>query len=392
MTDLQVALPSIHRLEFPVGRTETGELLSADLDQLQHLLVSGVSGSGKSVFLDSMLLTLLTGSTPQQLRLLLCDTKILSFTWCRHVRNLLVPVCTDHTFISRALSWASDECQKRLSIMANSACRKISTYNDHAWESFCPELPQIIIVVDDIAEIFHTQPGAIASVSSILSAGRAAGIHLVAVTQTPSERNIKKLFSQFPGRMIFQPVSVSEFQFLTQQKPLPVPNAPGDAVFCCDVSCKAVHALKPKAVDYSQMPKDGLPEYEEEVLQKVETPVQQANSDPSAGTITDPLFSAAVEIVLREGPASTSLLQRRLKLGYSKAAALLDEMERRGIVGPFRGARPRNVLITAEEWARITQTLEENRGTKEPATAENPSEKSPSIWKRVKKVLYPLKP
>lgn len=349
MSSFQTAFSELKGLGFPVGMGVDGQVVTADLSKLHHLFIAGATGSGKSVFLDSFLLTVLAHNTPEQLRLVLCDTKLLGFSRHGKVSHLLLPICTAIETIFAALDYVHGECQHRLELLSITQCRQVGSYNDQVWEAFLPELPQIVLVLDDISMIFSARPEAEGIVADLLSKGRTVGIHLVAATQTPSVKKVKQLLSLFPARLVLPLTSLSEFWTISQQKKLPPPTAPGDALFCSGSTCQVVRTwmLEEKFAD--------------EVLDTLPT---EKRFDSAFFELLDPhrakkeeveeLLPAAIQAVVAEGSASTSLLQRRLKVGYSTAAALLDELEHRGIIGPFCGGRPRSILISPASLRRNT--------------------------------------
>lgn len=341
MTSFQTAFSEVKGLGFPVGAGVDGQVVTADLSKLHHLFIAGATGSGKSVFLDSFLLTILAHNTPEQLRLVLCDTKLLGFSRYGKVSHLLLPICTAIGTIFAVLDYVHSECLRRLERLSTIQCRQVDSYNDHMWEAFLPELPRIILVLDDISMILNARPEAEGIIAALLSKGRTVGIHLVAATQTPSIKKVKQLLSLFPARLVLPLTSLSEFRTVSQQKNLSPPTAPGDALFCSGSTCQVVRTwmLEEK--------------FAGEVLNTLPT---EKRFDSSFFELLNPhrakkedveeLLPAAVQLVKNEGSASTSLLQRRLKVGYSTAVALLDELEHQGIIGPFCGGQPRSVLIS----------------------------------------------
>lgn len=338
MAPFQAAFSSLNGLQFFVGQNGDVGVVTADLSKLHHLFLAGATGSGQSVFLDSLLLSILAHNTPEQLQLVLCDTKMLGFIRYHKTANLLLPICTAIETICAALSYVQSECQRRLELLSAAQCRQMGSYNDKAWEAFLPELPQIILVLDDISVVFSARPEAEKAVADLLSKGRSVGIHLIAATQTPTIGPIKRLLSLFPSRLILPLTSSTDFHAVSQQKKFPPPSTPGDALFCSGISAQPVHTWMPEEA------------FIHEVLASV--PVAKKPIDARLGPVDlhsslekkeekiETLLSAAIQVVTSEGSASTSLLQRRLKIDYSTAAALLDEMKHQGIVGPLHNSQP----------------------------------------------------
>lgn len=345
MRTLQDALSQTTALEFPLGDDRSGSLVKTDLSKINHLLVSGTTGSGKSVFIDSMLLTLTTHNPPEKLRLLLCDTKGTEFLPYSTSGHLLIPVCTDAHRIAAVFQWVQTEIQKRLRIFANTAVRSITSYNDLAWEGFENELPHIIIVADDLSAVISQFPESVAPMKQILSAGRTAGVHLIAVTQTPTAKNTKDITSLFFSKIVFQSASISELRHTTGQRNSAHLLHPGDALFCSGTFIPA-KTIMPSTKDFEGLTQAEGTQYDATIINAVCPPPPDKND-------YDELLPNAIEIVLETGMASVSMLQRRLKLGYSRCVRLIDQMEEQGIVGPFEGSKPRQVLISKAQWQKL---------------------------------------
>ena len=357
---LQDAFSQTTALEFPLGADKSGSLVKADLTEINHLLVSGTIGSGKSVFIDSMLLTLTTHNSPEKLRLLLCDTKGTEFLPYSTSGHLLIPVCTDAHKIAAVLQWVQTEIQNRLRIFAETKVRNISSYNGLAWEAFGNELPHIIIVVDDLSTVVNQCPESVSPIKQVLSAGRTAGIHLIAVTQTPMVKNTKDITSLFFSKVVFQSASTAELRHMTgQRNPMRLIHT-GDALFCSGTLIP-VKAIMPNTKDFECLTLADGTQYDATIINAI------CPSPPDKNDY-DALLPNAIEIVVETGMASVSMLQRRLELGYSRAAHLVDQMEEKGIVGPFEGSMPRKVLITKEQW----QILQHEQGLSIPALVPEP--------------------
>ena len=350
--------------EFPIGELQDGAIAKTDLLQINHLLVSGATGSGKSVFVDSVLLTLMFHNTPDKIRLILCDTKSTEFLQYNSAEHLLVPVCTTQDKISGVLQWVKSESNKRLQLFSAVGAKNIFSYNDRSWEEFRDEMPHIVVIIDDLSTVINSSPEASELIKHILSVGRTVGVHLIAVTQTPAAKHTKEISLLFFSKAIFQTASLTDYRLLTGKRTASPLNNAGDVLFCNGTSQLQGHTIIPGANDtnnildsvYSTATK-----YDECVMHEVEKNTEEdgradggmGGSGPGGGEDYDKLLPAAIDVVLEVGQASVSTLQRRLKLGYGRAARLVDQMEEKGVVGPFEGSKPRVILITKEQWQEM---------------------------------------
>lgn len=366
MAPFQAAFSSLKGLQFLVGEDGNRDVVTADLSKLHHLFLAGATGSGKSVFLDSFLLSILAHSTPEQLQLVLCDTKMLGFSRYSKTAHLLLPICTAIETVSAALEHVQRECWRRLDLLSTAQCRRVDSYNDQAWEAFLPELPRIVLVLDDISVILNARPEAENLVADLLSKGRVVGIHLIAATQTPTVKPIKRLLSLFPSQLILPLTSRAAFHAVSRQKKLPSPAAPGDALFCTGASAQPVHTWMPEETFINEV-LASLP-IAEKPTDTLIKPIDLYRSQEEEIKI---LLPAAIQVLTTEGSASTSLLQRRLKINYSTAAALRGEMERQGIISPLSVNLPYSTPAASAQleknpWLKTVLLGCRKHGTKNP--------------------------
>ncbi len=231
-------------MEFPIGKDSKDELVKADLSQINHLFIAGASGTGKSVFLDTMIRSLIFNNSSQDVRFILCDTKIVDFAPFNGTPNLLMPVVSDHSRISGILEWAVMHGMKRLETFSSVKAKSISSYNDQAWEKFDAELPKIVLIIDDIAEVLQVSQNAKDNIRRILSIGWQAGIHLILSTKTPATKHLKEIIPQFFSKMAFQMSSPSELQLLAgKKKGLPAILDIGEALYCTGTVVTTVHTI-----------------------------------------------------------------------------------------------------------------------------------------------------
>lgn len=372
MHNFSDALKQTEGLCFPLGETERGEIMYADLADISHLLVAGASGTGKSVFINSLLLSLISNNGPENLRLILCDTKIVEFSAFNGIRHLLFPVCANANLIYGALQWAANETEKRLRDFSTAGKKSLSTYNDYTWEEFVSDtgLPQIVVVVDDFASALLEQPEMANSIRTILLNGRTTGVHLIFSSQTPTWKMVKGISTLFRSKILFPVASKAESTALIGSTAAFSVGGCGDAVYSNGRTLSRVKSFIADAEVSSgicESAKSTGPIYSEEIMRKVEQLSAKRTALPyEDDTGYDELLPAAVDFVLGIGQASVSMIQRRLKLGYGRAASLVDQMEEKGIVGPFDGSRPRQLLITKEQWQEMQYKQSLLQDTQEP--------------------------
>ena len=348
------ALNKTKNLSFPVGEDENGKILCTDLISISHMMISGATGTGKSVFLHTVLSALLSQNSPNMLRILICDTKIVEFCAYNGLPHLLSPVVTDPQKIVTLLDWANFEIKKRLNVMASEKIKSISSYNDHAWESFEDELPRIVIVLDDFSSVLLSSPEAEDKIKNIILYGRSTGVHLIAVSQTPTWKRAKQISLLFTTKVLFSASSANQSKLLIGKRGAETLGPCGEAFFsqngAIPVRIKTIMAKENELSDLlGKVRLSCPPQYEESVFENIEASI--VASDKMNDWEDDELLPHAIDVVVDTGIASVSMLQRQLKLGYSRAARLVDQMEERGIVGPFDGSKPRQVLVTKEQWA-----------------------------------------
>lgn len=339
-----------HNLMIALGKDVAGKVWFADLPKMPHLLVAGATGSGKTVCINTIILSLLYQNTPETLRFIMVDPKRVELTLYNGIPHLLTPVITDAAKTVNALKWAIGEMERRFDTLAQSGCRDIISYNKVSEE----KLPYIVFVIDELADLMAMAASEVeAGIIRIAQMARAVGIHLIVATQRPSVEVITGLMkANIPARIAFSVASLIDSRTI-----LDCPGAEkllgrGDMLYLtADLSKpKRVQGAFVSEEEMKRVVKsikgDNLPSYDESIVSK--------NSNAgNGGTINlfggasddqDSLFDEAKRVVIESGKASASLLQRRLKVGYARAARLLDELEEAGIVGPADGAKPREVF------------------------------------------------
>ena len=357
------------KLTFAIGMDITGEPIVGDVPKLPHMLVAGTTGSGKSVCLNSIILSILYKASPEDVRFVMIDPKMVEFKVYNTIPHLLVPVVTDAKKAAGALQWATFEMMKRYTLFSETNARDLEGYNQIAAKSDDERepMPQIIVVIDELADLMMTAAKEVEeSVCRIAQMGRAAGIHLIIATQSPRADVITGLMkANIPSRIAFKVSSALESRIILD----PGSNADklvghGDMLYAPTGSAKPMRlqgtwvsdAEREKVIEYIE--KSGETQFSEEVMGEIEKAAEMKSSGekPSAdadGSDYDELLPQAVDVIFETGQASVSLLQRRLKLGYSRAARIVDQMEEMGVVGQFEGSKPRNILITKDQWRQM---------------------------------------
>lgn len=358
------------RLTVALGKDIGGNITLADLSKMPHLLIAGATGSGKSVCINTMIVSLLYKATPDEVRLLLIDPKMVEFVVYDGIPHLLVPVVTDARKAAGALNWAVGEMLNRYKTFAATGTRDLTSYNAFVERknkedpsSDLKPMPQIVIFVDELSDLMMAAPNEVEdAICRLAQMARAAGMHLVIATQRPSvdvitgviKANIPSrvalaVSSQVDSRTILDASGAEKLLGYGDMLFAPIGAAKPTRVQGCFVSDDEVAQI----VDFIK--KSAVCEYDDKVADEIErravpdkTVRDSDNGEDSDDT--DPMLDEAVRCVTEAGQASTSLLQRKLRLGYARAGRLIDEMEVRGIVGPHEGSKPRQVLMSYAQW------------------------------------------
>ena len=359
------------KVAFALGKDISGKCIIGNIAKLPHVLIAGTTGSGKSVCTNSLIVSLLYKSSPEDVRFIMVDPKMVELAPYNGIPHLLIPVVTDPKKAAGALQWAVFEMMKRYKLFSEHNVKDLAGYNALAKTTDELEhLPSVVVVIDELADLMLVAAKEVEeSICRVAQMGRAAGVHLVIATQRPSSDVITGLMkANIPSRIAFAVASSLESRIILDNSGAEKLIGKGDMLYAplgigkpirvqgCFISPEEIE----RVVDYVKS--TGEADYSDEVMRKIEESVQEkdkggksaapAPQDEDSGE-ADELFPAAVDVVLELGQASVSMLQRRLKLGYSRAARLVDQMEEKGIVGPFEGSKPRALLITKEQWQEM---------------------------------------
>lgn len=352
------------KLTVVLGKDITGSIVLADLAKMPHLLIAGATGSGKSVCVNSMIISLLYKATPDEVKLLMIDPKQVELGVYNGIPHMIVPVVTDPRRAAGALGWAVTEMLRRYKLFSDNGVRNMDGYNEMAEISEDIEkLPHIVIIIDELADLMMAAPNEVEdSICRLAQMARAAGMHLVIATQRPSVDVITgTIKANIPSRIALTVAQQVDSRTILDMGGAEKLLGRGDMLFYpvgmskpkrvqgCFVTDKEIESI----VDFVKT--SGESEYDEDVMQEIErqTVAEKSKGGGTQDGDTDVMFEAAVDVVVDAGQAATSLLQRKLKLGYARAARIVDEMEQRGIVGPSEGSKPRKVLITKQQWMEM---------------------------------------
>ena len=345
----------------PIGTKADGESFFQDISQIPHFLVCGFSGAGKTSFVQTVTTYIATHYSPEEVRFIIYDSKNVDYSVFNALPHLIMPVITDDRKAAGAISWLSLERKKRLKLLADSSAKDIATYNKQCSVSGNEKLPHLFVILDDFSSV-QFDNDTTASLMDVLKNGRPVGIHFILVTSLTSSKVLQKdVLSNVPCRISFCVSTRADSRVAIEQYGAENLCVPGELIFRWQnnlVKCKGVYIPDEdtqKAIKKIQRQnKNSINALGNMAAQIFDNPsVEQSVKATDTALGEDELFPAAVYVVFEICQTSVSMLQRRLKLGYSRAARLVDMMEERGIVGPFEGAKPRQILITKAQWQII---------------------------------------
>ncbi len=344
-------------LSFALGKGIDGNCVVTDLCKMPHLLIAGATGSGKSVCINTLIISLLYKYSPAEVRLLMVDPKVVELSVYNGIPHLLIPVVTDPKKAAGALNWAVNEMTRRYKLFAENSVRNIEGYNDlFAKGKIEEKLPWIVMIVDELADLMMACPHEVEEyIARLAQMARAAGMHLVIATQRPSVDVITGVIkANIPSRISFAVSSQIDSRTILDSSGAEKLLGRGDMLFYPVGESKPIRIQGAfisegeveKVVD-SIKDKDGSSEenYQTEILEHIDNEVASTPSEDSA----DPLLDEAIKIVVESGQASTSLLQRRLRIGYNRAARIMEQLEENRVISPRDGAKPRQVLLGNQE-------------------------------------------
>ena len=351
-----------------LGKDIAGKTVFCDIAKMPHLLIAGTTGSGKSVCMNSIIVSILYRANPEEVKFLMIDPKKVEFSKYENIPHLLVPVVTDPRKASGALGWAVSEMLERYQKFSETGVRDIEGYNRYVekHEDMKP-MPKIVICIDELADLMMAAPKEVEdSICRLAQMARAAGMHLVIATQRPSVDVITGLIkanissrialtvsSAIDSRTILDSSGAEKLLGMGDMLYSPIGSNKPLRVQGCYISDEEVEEL------CEFIKNQGESEYSEKIQKEIESKAAQDKTSTKftdggeSGENLDPLFDEAVDVVLENGKASTSFLQRKLGVGYSRGSKIMDQMEDKHIIGPAEGAKPRKILINKQQWIQI---------------------------------------
>jgi S-DNA-T family DNA segregation ATPase FtsK/SpoIIIE len=347
-----LAASAFQEAKFPLvlalGKDISGQPIVADLDEMPHLLIAGTTGSGKTVCVNSLISSLLFKNSPTDLKFLMIDPKMVELMPFNGLPHLLCPVVTDAKKASLALNWVVNEMEGRYQLLAKVGARNIEAYNQRQ-EKF----PYIIVIIDEFADLMSVSRDQIENaITRLAQLSRAVGIHLMLATQRPSVDVITGVIkANLPSRISFKVASKVDSRTVLDSNGADKLLGKGDMLFMRPGESKLIRIqgtlVNDKEIEriVSFIKAQGEPVYDEEILK------EQAHSALASGQ-KDELYDEAVRVIMESNQASVSILQRRMRLGYTRAARIIDTMELEGLVGPFEGSKPRKILVDRQDWLK----------------------------------------
>ena len=353
------------KLSIALGRDIAGKCIVGDIAKMPHVLIAGATGSGKSVCINSLIASILYKASPNEVKLIMIDPKVVELSVYNGIPHLLIPVVTDPRKAAGSLNWAVQEMTTRYKFFADEGVRDLKGYNALMEKTGRPRLPQIVIIIDELADLMMVAPKDVETyICRLAQLARAAGMHLVIATQRPSVNVITGVIkANIPSRIAFAVSSYIDSRTILDTNGAEKLLGRGDMLYY------PMGANKPTRVQgafisdeeverlVEFVKKDSEANYDEDVLEQLERAGEEASEGPEEDEAkeADALLPQAIEIVIDSGQASVSLVQRKLSVGYARAGRLVDQMEARGIVGPSEGSKPRRVLVTKAEYLAMLE-------------------------------------
>lgn len=343
-------------VEFVVGKDISGNNIVADLSDMPHLLIAGATGSGKSVCINSIVTSFLYKARPSELKLIMIDPKVVELGNYNGIPHMLTPVVTDPRKAARALAIAVEEMDKRYELFAEHNVKDLNSYNElmRVDQRYADCKPQIVIIIDELADLMMASPSEVEnSICRLAQKARAAGMHLIVATQRPSVDVVTGLIkANIPSRIAFSVASQFDSRTILDMAGAEKLLGKGDMLFSPVGSTKPYRVQGPyisekeidKVIRFVKK-EGGNPDYDEELKNAIENADKRSSKEPQ-----DELTEDAIAFIFKSKQASVSMLQRRFRIGYNRAARIIDEIEEKGIIGPSDGSRPRQLLISEEEY------------------------------------------
>ena len=353
------------KLSFGLGKDAAGDIVVADIAKMPHVLVAGATGSGKSVCINSLIVSILYKAKPSEVKMILIDPKMVELSCYNGIPHLLIPVVTDPKKAAGALNWAVQEMVNRYSLFASRGVKDIKGYNKIVEKEEGAKLPQIVIIIDELADLMMVAPNDVEdAICRLAQMARAAGMHLVIATQRPSVDVITGIIkANIPSRIAFTVSSQVDSRTILDSAGAEKLLGKGDMLYFPVGEMKPLR-VQGAFISESEIEKivENIKEncnvtYNEDIIESIEkaNAKTSGNGDSSGDEAddADPILNDAIDLVVDMGSASASMLQRRFKIGYSRAGRIVDQMEARGLISGYDGSKPRQVLISKDEWQEL---------------------------------------
>lgn len=344
------------KLMLALGKDISGKSLIADLAAMPHLLIAGTTGAGKTVCVNSIIMSMLFNATPDEVKFLMVDPKMVELACYNDLPHMLCPAVTDHKKVASALNWVVGEMESRYTTLSKAKVRNILAY-----QALGHEMPYIIVIIDELADLMQVAAKTIESaITRLAQLSRAVGIHLILATQRPSVDVVTGVIkANFPARVSFKVASKVDSRTVLDMNGAETLLGKGDLLFLQPGDAKPTRGQGSfvsdeevnNVIDFIKAQQE--PIYETAILK------HQKSALASGAEQKDELYEEALQLVIETNQASVSILQRRMRLGYTRAARLIDMMEQNGIVGPYCGSKPRDILVNREEWLLSNMKNEE---------------------------------
>lgn len=367
------------KLAFALGKDTSGDIVVGDIAKMPHVLIAGATGSGKSVCINTIITSILYKAKPSEVKLMLIDPKMVELSGYNGIPHLLIPVVTDPRKAAGALNWAVQEMVNRYTLFASKGVKEINGYNaviekenkelENLEEGQTPRLPQIVIIIDELSDLMMVAPNDVEdAICRLAQMARAAGMHLVIATQRPSVDVITGIIkANVPSRIAFTVSSQVDSRTILDMAGAEKLLGRGDMLYFPTGESKPVR-IQGSFVSETEVEnivenikKNCTVTYNEDIIEKIERGNNKKDSDDDeTDDDVDVLLNESIELAISIGQTSASMLQRKFKIGHSRAGRIIDQMEQRGIVSGYEGSKPRRTLISKEEWQETKMTTEEN--------------------------------
>ena len=360
------------------GKDAAGEIVVGDIAKMPHTLIAGSTGSGKSVCINSLIVSILYKSKPSEVKMILIDPKMVELSGYNGIPHLLIPVVTDPKKAAGALNWAVQEMVNRYKLFAEKGVKDIKGYNAvMKKEEEGVKLPQIVIIVDELADLMMVAPNDVEdAICRLAQMARAAGMHLVIATQRPSVDVITGIIkANIPSRIAFTVSSQVDSRTILDMAGAEKLLGKGDMLYF-PVGETKPHRIQGAFISEKEIEnivedikKNSDTTYSEAIIESIEKANNSSKNGDTSDTEddADPILNDAIDLVVDMGQASASMLQRRFKIGYSRAGRIVDQMEARGLISGYEGSKPRQVLISKNEWQELK--LGSNNNTSDTETS-----------------------